>query len=118
MGLHAANTGTRTRKAAMEYRVDFSGVQWETPMRGVRHKAVKHGARLLRLVEYTDDLEPHWCEKGHIGYLLEGRFEITFDSGVYEFRPGDGIFIPPGPEHRHMGRALSKTVKVIFVEDV
>ena len=87
-------------------------------MKGIRQKVMKHGTRQLRLVEYTRDLEPHWCEKGHTGYLLDGRFEITFNSGIFVFNPGDGIFIPPGPEHRHMGRVLSKTVSVIFVEDV
>jgi len=71
----------------------------------------------LRLVEYTPDLAPHWCERGHTGYLLEGRLEITFDNGVHVFEPGDGIFIPAGAEHRHMGRALTDTVRVVFVED-
>lgn len=102
----------------MDYKVDFSGIEWQTPMKGVRHKVMQHGTRKLRLVEYGRDLEPHWCEKGHIGCLLDGRFEITFDSGAVVFDPGDGIFIPAGPQHRHMGRVLSKTVRVIFVEDV
>ena len=102
----------------MDYKVDFEGIQWETPMKGVRQKVMRHGARQLRLVEYSRDLEPHWCQKGHIGYLLDGEFEITFDSGVFVFNPGDGIFIPAGSEHRHMGRALSNTVTVIFVEDM
>jgi len=102
----------------VDYKVDFEGIQWETPMKGVRQKVMRHGARQLRLVEYSRDLEPHWCQKGHIGYLLDGEFEITFDSGVFVFNPGDGIFIPAGSEHRHMGRALSNTVTVIFVEDI
>lgn len=87
-------------------------------MRGLRYKAVTHGSKRLRLVEYTKDLEPHWCEKGHVGRLLEGRLEITFDRIVVVFDPGDGIFIPAGAEHRHMGRALSDVVRIIFVEDI
>jgi len=87
-------------------------------MEGLRYKAVRHGSSQLRLVEYTKDLKPHWCEKGHIGYLLEGRFEIAFDRGAVEFNGGDGIFIPAGHEHRHMGKVLSDVVRVIFVEDV
>ena len=88
----------------MDYLVDFENLPWQSPMKGIRFKAVTHGSRRLRLVEYTRDLEPHWCEKGHIGYMLEGRFEITFDGGSFKFNPGDGIFIPPGREHRHMGK--------------
>jgi hypothetical protein len=102
----------------MDYVIDFDDVPWESPMKGVRHKAVQHGSRRLRLVEYGKDLEPHWCEKGHVGYLLEGRFEIAFDRGVFVFKAGDGIFIPAGTEHRHMGRVLSDVVRVVFVEEI
>jgi hypothetical protein len=49
------------------YRVDFEAVSWEVPMPGMRFKACRHGDTQLRLVEYTPEMEPHWCEKGHIG---------------------------------------------------
>ena len=101
-----------------EYKVDFESIPWETPMGGLRFKAVTHGGRRLRLVEYTKDMEPHWCDKGHVGYILEGRFEIRFDRATEVFNPGDGVFIPPGKEHRHMGRALADVVQAVFVEDV
>ena len=64
------------------------------------------------------DLEPHWCEKGHIGYVLEGQLEITFENERLVYNPGDGIFIPSGKEHKHSGRVLSEVVRVIFVEDL
>jgi len=102
----------------MDYLVDLKRIPWESPMKGLRHKALRNGSRLLRLVEYSRDLEPHWCEKGHIGYVLEGRMEITFARGAFVFNAGDGIFIPAGSEHRHMARVLSDTVRVVFVEDV
>jgi quercetin dioxygenase-like cupin family protein len=105
------------RDSAMNYRIDFATVRWETPMKGVRHKVMKQGDRQLRLVEYTKDLEPHWCEKGHIGYVLDGQLEITFDNERVVYNPGDGVFIPAGSEHKHMGRVLSDFVRVIFVED-
>jgi mannose-6-phosphate isomerase-like protein (cupin superfamily) len=101
----------------MPYKVDFETHLWESPMRGLRFKAVRSGGRQLRLIEYTVEMEPHWCEKGHIGCVLEGRFEIRFDSGVLVFGPGDGVFIPSGEAHRHMGRVLSGPVRVVFVED-
>jgi ethanolamine utilization protein EutQ (cupin superfamily) len=102
----------------MDYLVEFDNLPWQSPVKGIRFKAVTHGSRRLRLVEYTRDMDPHWCEKGHIGYLLEGRFEISFDKGSFKFNPGDGIFIPPGREHRHMGKALSGVARALFVEDV
>ena len=102
----------------IQYRVDFNGIPWETPMQGVRFKVNKQGGRQLRFVEYTKNMPPHWCEKGHFGYILEGRFEIAFTNKVEVFNPGDCVFIPPGAEHKHMGKALTDVVRVIFVEDV
>jgi len=102
----------------MDYVVDFKGMPWESPMKGIRLKALRYGSRLLRLVEYSKDLEAHWCEKGHVGYILEGRIEISFARGTFVFNAGDGVFIPAGGEHRHIARALSDTVTIVFVEDV
>ena len=99
-----------------QYRVDFTNIPWEAPVPGLRFRACRQGGRQLRLVEYTRDMEPHWCEKGHVGYVLQGRFEIEFASEVAVFNPGDGVFIPPGKDHRHMGKALTDVVRAVFVE--
>ena len=101
----------------MEYKIDFDSIAWETLIPGLRHKVCGQGGKQIRLVEYTPLMEPHWCEKGHVGYVLEGRFEITFDNRVVILNPGDGIFIPAGREHRHMGKALAPIVTVVFVEE-
>ena len=78
----------------MTYKIDFASIPWEMPMKGVRHKVMKQGDRQLRLVEYAKDLEPHWCEKGHIGYVLEGQLEITFENERVVYNPGDGVLYP------------------------
>ena len=101
-----------------QYKVDFGSMPWEAPMAGLRFRARRQSGRQLRLVQYTKEMEPHWCEKGHIGYVLDGRFEIRFERSVATFDSGDGIFIPSGPEHKHMGKALSDVVTAVFVEDV
>ncbi len=99
------------------YKVDFGSLPWARPMAGLQFKADVQDGKQLRLVEYTKDMAPHWCEKGHVGYVLEGRFEIRFDDEVVVFEPGDGMHLPPGPDHRHMGRTLTDVVRVVFVED-
>ena len=101
----------------MPYKVDFQSIAWETPMSGLRHKVFQEGERRLRLVEYAKDMKPHWCEKGHVGYVLEGTLEIEFESGVLVFDAGDGIFIRPGKDHKHAARVISDRVRVVFVED-
>jgi quercetin dioxygenase-like cupin family protein len=62
-------------------------------------------------------MKPHWCDKGHIGFILEGRFEIEFADGTRVFEAGDGVFISAGKTHRHRARVLTDVVRVVFVED-
>lgn len=102
-----------------QYIVDFKSMQWEAQAAGVKFKAYKHGGRKLRLVEFTKDfVEPDWCTKGHIGYILEGQMEIDFDGKTVIFGPGDGLFIPAGEQHQHKARILTDVVKVILTEDL
>ena len=101
-----------------QYKIDFESMDWETPMAGVRFKAYEHNGRKLRLVEFFKEfIEPDWCIKGHIGYILEGQMEIDFDGTKEIFSPGDGVFIPSGKKHKHKGKVLTDKVKVILVED-
>ncbi len=101
-----------------QYRIDFNAMPWQSPAAGVRFKAHERADRKLRLVEFTKDfVEADWCAKGHIGYILEGQLEIDFSGNPVTFNPSDGIFIPPGDEHKHKGRAITETVRLILVED-
>lgn len=102
-----------------QYKIDFESMPWESPAVGAKFKASERNGRKLRLVEFTREFaEPVWCKKGHIGYILEGQLEINFDGKIVVFGPGDGLFIPPGEKHKHIGRALKDLVKIILVEDV
>ena len=102
-----------------QYRIDFESMEWESPARGVRFKAYEQGGRKLRLVEFAKEfVEPDWCTKGHIGYILEGQMEIDFNGEKKVFSPGDGVFIPAGEKHKHKGRVLTDKVKAILVEDI
>jgi hypothetical protein len=102
----------------MRYRIVFDELDWDSPIPGVRQKIFEDGGRRVRLVEYTAEMEPHWCERGHYGCILDGEFEIEFDNATGIFRAGDGVFIPDGPEHRHRARVLTDVVRALFVEDI
>ena len=71
----------------------------------------------IRLVEYSKEMPPHWCEQGHYGYLIEGQMEIEYENAKIIYNPGDGIFIPDGSVHKHRGRVISEKVLVFFVEN-
>jgi hypothetical protein len=102
-----------------ECRIDFEAIPWHSPVAGVRQKAIVRGGRRLRLVEFAHDfVEKEPCLKGHIGYVLEGRMELVMKDERLSFGPGDGIFIPSGPDHGHKARVLTDVLRVVLVEEV
>jgi mannose-6-phosphate isomerase-like protein (cupin superfamily) len=102
----------------LQYRVNFDDLDWEEPLEGVKCKVLKQSDKQLRLVVYSREMPLHWCEKGHYGYILDGRFEIEFQNQKIVCQTGDGVFIPAGNEHKHRAKVLSESVEVIFVENV
>ena len=101
-----------------QYKIDFESMEWVVPADGVKFKAYEQEGKKLRLVEFSKEfVEPDWCTKGHIGYILEGKIEIDFDGKKEVFSSGNGIFIPAGEKHKHKGRVLTDKVKAILTED-
>ena len=100
----------------MQYKIDFKSLGWEQLMNGVRHKYLDQANIRVRLVEYGREMPPHWCEKAHYGYVLEGMLEIEFDHETLRYDKGDGLFLPPGNNHRHKARAITEKVVIFFVE--
>ncbi len=100
-----------------EHKVRFDRLEWTTPFEGVRHRIEDVFGRRLRLVEYAGSMPLHWCERGHVGYVLDGRLEIEFEGETVVYEPGDGVCIPDGAEHRHRARVLTDVARVFFVEE-
>jgi hypothetical protein len=100
----------------IEHKADFSELEWTSPMPGVRHKCVNQGDWRLRLVEYSREMPPHWCEMGHFGYVIEGQVDIEYADGRVTYGPGDGIIIADGFKHRHRAHPLTERVQLFFVE--
>jgi quercetin dioxygenase-like cupin family protein len=101
------------------FKVDFESMQWREVRPGVRHKVFQEGARQIRLVEFASgDADPHWCDRGHIGYVLEGALAIEFNDAVHSFAAGDGLFIPSGAASAHRGVSITPGTKLLMVEDV
>ena len=99
-------------------KVDFAAIPWEAPAPGVRFKAMIRGNQRLRLVEFTNQfVEDEWCLKAHIGYVLEGELEITFDGTTERLAAGDGIFIAGGEKERHRASVEGSVARLILIED-
>ncbi len=110
--------GALRMKDMQNYKILFQEIPWEYPLAGARFKAYGEERKKLRPVEFTDELiEPDWCKKGHLGYVLSGKMEINFDGKIISYEAGDGIYIPPGENHKHMVTVASGTVRLILVEE-
>lgn len=101
-----------------EYKIDFRLKPWEEPIVGVRMKVHEGAGLQLRLVEFTRGfVEQDWCMRGHVGYVLDGRLEVTFRGTTEFFEAGDGVFIPAGETHKHRARVLTDTTTLVLVEN-
>ncbi len=101
----------------MDTRVDFDSLSWESQLPGARQKTLRHGNTTLRLVEFTREfVDPEWCTRGHVGYVLAGELDVDFDGNAVRFAAGDGIFIPSGEEHRHKAKVVSDVVRLVLME--
>ena len=97
--------------------INFDALPWETQLPGARFKLHRKDSKQIRLVEFTSEfLEPHWCEKGHIGYVLEGTLELAFKDRRVTYEKGSGIWIEAGCAHK--ASSSTKFVRLVLVEDV
>lgn len=100
--------------------IKFSEIEWSSPMPGLRKKEIIISDKKLRLVEFSDDfVEPDWCCKGHIGYIVEGRMTLDFSGSIVQYKKGDGVFIPEGSAAKHKGQIEKGEKALVFlVENV
>jgi quercetin dioxygenase-like cupin family protein len=102
-----------------QHRVLFDFLEWQSSIHGARFKAFRSGTKQLRLVEFTNEfVEPDWCEKGHIGFVIQGELEIDFHGRLVLYSEGSGIFIPSGAASRHKGRSVTPKVLLFLVEEI
>jgi quercetin dioxygenase-like cupin family protein len=102
-----------------QYRVLFDSLDWQALIHGARFKAFRSGGKQLRLVEFTDEfVEPEWCEKGHIGFVIQGELEIDFHGKLVRYPEGSAILIPTGTGNGHKARSVSAVTQLFLVENI
>lgn len=100
-------------------KVVFDSLAWQEALPGARFKVFSDGQKQMRLLEFSSEfIEPDWCEKGHVGFVLQGELEIDFDGHVVRYEEGSGIFIPRGSSTRHKARAVTSITQLFLVEDI
>ena len=102
-----------------QFRILFDELEWQSPSHGMRFKAFRDGNKQLRLLEFTSGfVEPDWCEKGHVGFVIQGELEIDFQGSNVCYPQGSGIFIPAGSASGHKARSITPVALLFLVEDV
>ena len=98
-------------------KIDFAALEWEISASGLRSKSFETNGKRARLLEHSSAArEEEWCEKPHVGYVLEGELEIEFFDKTETFRAGDGIFISAGEKHK--ARSPAEKTLLFLVEDI
>ncbi|RPH96048.1 cupin domain-containing protein [candidate division KSB1 bacterium] len=99
--------------------INFNSIDWQSALPGQRAKVFQTQGKQIRIVEFTDQfVEPDWCRRGHIGYVLEGTLEIDFHGEKVIFHAGDGIIISADEADRHKARSLTPVVRLLLIEDI
>jgi hypothetical protein len=102
-----------------QYRILFDELEWQDGIRGARFKAFRSGNKQIRLLEFTSAfIEPDWCEKGHVGFVVFGELEIDFRGKLVRYPQGSAIFIPSAAESGHKARSISAVTQLFLVEEV
>lgn len=102
-----------------QYRILFAELEWQTGIHGARFKVFRSGAKQLRLLEFTSEfVEPDWCEKGHVGFVVQGELEIDFRGSVVRYPQGSALFIPSGAESGHKARSIAAVTQLFLVEEI
>lgn len=100
-------------------KVIFDSLAWQASLPGARFKVFGDGKKQMRLLEFTSEfVELEWCEKGHVGFVLQGELEIDFVGKIVRYEKGAGIFITQGASTKHKARSITPTVLLFLVEDV
>jgi len=96
-------------------KIDFTRIEWTNSAMGLRAKTFESDGKQLRLAEFSKKFrEIDWCEKNHIGFVVEGEIEIDFEDKIEVFKKGDGLFI--GSNAKHKARARTETALLFLVE--
>lgn len=96
----------------------FESLPWLQVSEGAREKRIVRGTAVLRLLEFSPPfVEPDWCEKSHVGYVVDGGFSIRFHDRTETFVAGDGLLLSGGSLHAHKA-IVDRTVLLFLVETV
>ena len=103
----------------------FTKVDWDA-LPGTEHKGdpgtalwrtLDNGDVRMRVVEYSPGyVADHWCDRGHVIYVLEGELETELQDGRrFTFGPGSGYTVSDFGDAAH--RSSTTVGAKLFIVD-
>lgn len=82
-----------------------------------RWRTLNNGDVRMRVVEYSPGyLADHWCDRGHVIYVIEGELKTELKDGrVFTFGPGMGYTVSDFGDAAH--RSSTETGARLFIVD-
>jgi quercetin dioxygenase-like cupin family protein len=80
-------------------------------------RTLNNGDVRMRVVEYAPGyLADHWCDRGHVIYVLEGELKTELKDGrIFTFGPGEGYTVSDFGDAAH--RSSTETGAKLFIVD-
>jgi quercetin dioxygenase-like cupin family protein len=81
-------------------RVPLPGLPWTRGPHPLERKKTSPGSPIT-LIEFAPGFEdPHWCSRGHAGYVLSGSLELVLEDRGETLTAGEAFSLDPGTRHR------------------
>jgi quercetin dioxygenase-like cupin family protein len=99
--------------------VNFAALAWDGWASQVpaRVKIARAAGKQVRLFEMGPGfVEPQWCTRGHIGYVVSGEYVTDLDGDTWIMHTGESFILPPGTRHR--SRNAGSLSAVVFLVDL
>lgn len=80
-------------------------------------RTIQHGALRVRVVEYSPGyLADHWCDRGHVLYVLDGELDTELRDGRrFTLTPGMSCQVSDAGDAAH--RSATATGATLFIVD-
>ncbi len=76
------------------------------------------GTLRVRIVEYSPNyLADHWCERGHVLYVLEGELDTELRDGrTFKLKPGMSYTVSDHGDAAHRSSTTAAGAKLFIVD--
>jgi quercetin dioxygenase-like cupin family protein len=96
--------------------VPLPEMPWQPGAHPLEHKKVSPDFPWTLLSFGPGFVDPHWCLRGHAGYILRGRLTLEFEDATLQIKEGEAFRVDPGIRHQASNRGPDEVLLLISSE--